>query len=63
MRKTYYNAHSLRSSLDVFERRYGLSSADFHTAYVDYDEDRMSSIPRYDRFSCNAGERRMKPTT
>ncbi len=49
MEKTYYTASSLRRVLDTFEGRYGMSSADFYAAYVDYDESRMEHISGFHR--------------
>lgn len=51
MKRTYYNAGSLRGSLERYERKFNMSSADFHAAYVDYDEARLEGIPRAHRFS------------
>lgn len=48
-KKNYYDADSLRRSLDVFEKRAGMSSEEFYAAYVEYDIARLSSVPAFHR--------------
>lgn len=51
MEKSYYGAASLRRALDAFEQRYGMTSAAFYAAYVEYDEAEMKPISGFHRHS------------
>ena len=51
MRKSYYGADDLGSSLDAFEAAFDMPSADFYAAYLADDDVRLEAIPSYHRFS------------
>ncbi len=51
MEKRYYNAASLEHSLQAFERRYSLESAEFYAAHIRDDSEIVGHIPRWHRHS------------
>lgn len=48
MEKRYYNANTLRETVKVYEREYGMSSAVFYEAHQE-DALVVQSIPRHQR--------------
>lgn len=49
MEKRYYNAESLRRSLEALEGRFGMPSAEVFEAYCHDDDARLRDVPRFYR--------------
>lgn len=49
MRKRYYNAESLRLTLDAFEEAYEMSTEEFLDAHVQDNEAAIGAVPNHSR--------------